>query len=62
VSPSFPTFSALNASRRLAVLLVNLSFALNYAISGTALLGYHVVNLAIHAVARERLQLARSTC
>src|SRR6266850_6382175 len=28
--------------------LVNLSFALNYAVGGTSVSGYHVVNLAIH--------------
>ena len=31
--------------------LVNLSFALNYAISGYAVWSYHVVNLVIHALA-----------
>lgn len=31
--------------------LVNLSFALNYALSGTAVWSYHAVNLAIHALA-----------
>jgi tetratricopeptide (TPR) repeat protein len=31
--------------------LVNLSFAANYAISGASVLGYHVVNIAIHLLA-----------
>ena len=31
--------------------LLNLSFALNHAIGGTAVRGYHVLNLAIHAIA-----------
>jgi tetratricopeptide (TPR) repeat protein len=31
--------------------LVNLSFALNYALGGTSVVGYHVFNLLIHALA-----------
>lgn len=31
--------------------LLNLSFALNHALGGTSVTGYHVVNLLIHAAA-----------
>jgi tetratricopeptide (TPR) repeat protein len=50
----WPITSALNPPDEAGVggrPLLNLSFALNYAVSGTAVRGYHLVNLVIHVIA-----------
>jgi len=61
----WPIWSALTPPNEAGVggrALLNLSFAVNYAINGTAVTGYHIVNLLIHILACVTLfALVRST-